>query len=243
MKDFITDRQENVLDSLVKNYIKLAHPISSKFLKEITDFNFSSATIRTEMSFLTKIGYLEQFHISAGRVPSDKGYKFFVENIKENIKKNKKTIPHKVVDFLKSFRRKKNPKFDDFDNLTKEISSFTKVFTSFSFPAKKIYFEGGWQFLSEEPESKNPEFWKEATHLVQEIDDLIDRINLKSKFPIVMIGKDLSFKNSENLSFIGAPLKFKDEDCFFYLMGPKRTSYDKNIELTDELINIFDYEQ
>jgi len=146
------------------------------------------------------------------------------------------------MDFLKGFRRKKNPKFDDFDNLTKEVSSFTRVFTSFTFPNKKIYFESGWQFLGEEPESENPEFWKEATLVVGEIDDLINRINQGSNHPIVMIGKDLSFKNSENLSFIGASLRFNDEDCFFYLIGPRRTSYDRNIGLAEGLINIFNYD-
>ncbi|MDP2820646.1 MAG: hypothetical protein Q8O39_00365 [bacterium] len=237
MEDFITERQKNILDSVIENYIELAHPISSKFLEEMADFGFSSATIRAEMFLLTQMGYLEQFHISAGRIPSDRGYRFFVGNIKEN----KKGIPQKIVDFLKEFKNKKNPDFDDFDNLTKEISFFSKVFTSFSFPDKKIYFENGWQFLKKEPESEQSDFWKEITCAAEEMEDLINKMKFPENSPTIMIGDDTPFGSGKNLSFIGAPIKFEDSRCFFYLLGPKRMDYEKNLGLAESIIKIFNY--
>ncbi len=75
----ISDRQKKLLRLIIEDYIKTARPISSKSLCEILDC--SSATIRNEMSFLEDIGLLEKTHISSGRVPSEKGYRYYVDNI------------------------------------------------------------------------------------------------------------------------------------------------------------------
>ena len=237
MEDFITERQKEILDLIIENYIELAHPISSKFLEEMTDFGFSSATIRAEMSLLTHKGYLEQFHISACRIPSDRGYRFFVGNIRER----RRGIPQKICDFLRKFKQKKTPNFDDFDNLTKEVSCFSKVFTSFSFPDQKIYFENGWQFLKKEPESEQPEFWKEITCAAEEMEDLINKIKFPESYPTVMIGDKTPFESGKNLSFIGAPIKMGNNRCFFYFLGPKRMNYERNLGLADSIIKIFNY--
>ena len=73
------ERQKRILKEIVEGYIKEAKPIGSKHL--CTKFNCSSATIRNEMAFLEKMGYLEKNHISSGRIPSEKGYKYYVENL------------------------------------------------------------------------------------------------------------------------------------------------------------------
>ena len=75
----ISQRQEELLKLIVEDYIKTAKPIGSKSLCSI--MNCSSATIRNEMSELEDIGLLEKTHISSGRVPSEKGYRYYVDNI------------------------------------------------------------------------------------------------------------------------------------------------------------------
>ncbi len=77
----ITERQEKILNSLIKEYIDLAEPISSDLLKKRGSLSVSPATIRNELQELTELGYIMQPHTSAGRVPTEKGYKFFVEII------------------------------------------------------------------------------------------------------------------------------------------------------------------
>lgn len=72
-------RQENLLKSIVENYIKTAKPIGSKSICKI--YKCSSATIRNEMAGLEKLGFIEKNHISSGRLPSEKGYKYYVEFI------------------------------------------------------------------------------------------------------------------------------------------------------------------
>lgn len=75
----ISQRQEELLKLIVEDYIKTAKPIGSKSLCKI--MNCSSATIRNEMSELEEMGLLEKTHISSGRVPSEKGYRYYVDNI------------------------------------------------------------------------------------------------------------------------------------------------------------------
>lgn len=75
----LSARQKELLKLIVENYIKTARPISSNSLCKI--LNCSSATIRNEMALLEEIGLIEKTHISSGRIPSEKGYRYYVDNI------------------------------------------------------------------------------------------------------------------------------------------------------------------
>jgi len=75
----LNNRQTELLKLIVEDYIKTARPVGSKALCDI--LNCSSATVRNEMALLEENGYLEKTHISSGRVPSEKGYRYYVDNI------------------------------------------------------------------------------------------------------------------------------------------------------------------
>lgn len=77
----LTERQKTLLILIVRDYIESAQPIGSKRLAEHYNISFSSATIRNEMAALTEMGYLRQPHTSAGRVPTEEGYRFFVSQM------------------------------------------------------------------------------------------------------------------------------------------------------------------
>ncbi len=77
----LTERKKKVLRSVVDLYIRTAEPVGSKAITQLPDMNYSSATIRNEMAELTTMGYLEQPHTSAGRVPSAVGYRLYVDEL------------------------------------------------------------------------------------------------------------------------------------------------------------------
>ena len=77
----LTERKKKVLRSIVDLYIRTAEPVGSKAIAEMPDMNYSSATIRNEMADLTAMGYLEQPHTSAGRIPSPAGYRLYVDEL------------------------------------------------------------------------------------------------------------------------------------------------------------------
>ena len=77
----LTERKKKVLKSVVDLYIRTAEPVGSKAITALPDMNYSSATIRNEMADLTALGYLEQPHTSAGRIPSAAGYRLYVDEL------------------------------------------------------------------------------------------------------------------------------------------------------------------
>lgn len=77
----LNERKEKILDAVIRNYLETGEPVGSRTISKYTDLNLSSATIRNEMSDLEELGYIVQPHTSAGRIPTDKGYRFYVDNI------------------------------------------------------------------------------------------------------------------------------------------------------------------
>ena len=75
----LTTRQERVLEVIIREYVKNVTPVGSKLICD--ELKCSSATIRNEMSALESMGYLEKTHISSGRVPSESGYRYYVDNL------------------------------------------------------------------------------------------------------------------------------------------------------------------
>jgi heat-inducible transcriptional repressor len=80
----ISERQEKLLDFLIKEYITTAEPVSSMALKKVAGLDVSSATVRNDLQALTKEGYIKQPHTSAGRVPTKKAYKHFADKIADS---------------------------------------------------------------------------------------------------------------------------------------------------------------
>ncbi|MBR6273732.1 MAG: heat-inducible transcription repressor HrcA [Lachnospiraceae bacterium] len=79
----LDERKTKILQAIIKNYLETGEPVGSRTISKDTDLNLSSATIRNEMSDLEEMGYIIQPHTSAGRIPSDKGYRFYVDTLME----------------------------------------------------------------------------------------------------------------------------------------------------------------
>ena len=75
----LDQRKQTILTAIIKNYLETGEPVGSRTISKYTDLNLSSATIRNEMADLEEMGYIMQPHTSAGRIPSDKGYRFYVD--------------------------------------------------------------------------------------------------------------------------------------------------------------------
>ena len=77
------ERKLKILQAIIQNYMETGEPVGSRTISKYTDLNLSSATIRNEMSDLEDMGYILQPHTSAGRIPSDKGYRLYVDTMLE----------------------------------------------------------------------------------------------------------------------------------------------------------------
>lgn len=81
MEPELNERKQKILDAIIRTYLETGEPVGSRTISKYTDLNLSSATIRNEMADLEEMGYIVQPHTSAGRIPSDKGYRLYVDEI------------------------------------------------------------------------------------------------------------------------------------------------------------------
>lgn len=100
----LDERKKKILQAVIRNYLETGEPVGSRTISKYTDLNLSSATIRNEMSDLEEMGYIIQPHTSAGRIPSDKGYRFYVDTMLEE--------KEREVDELKGLLVEKDEKMD-----------------------------------------------------------------------------------------------------------------------------------
>lgn len=112
----LTERQKTLLLLLIKDYIESAQPVGSKRLAEHYHLNFSTATIRNEMVALTELGYLRQPHTSAGRVPTEEGYRYFVSEMM-----NKAELPESVQHTISHQFHQSRPELDQWMTLAASI--------------------------------------------------------------------------------------------------------------------------
>ena len=75
----LSERKRKILQAIIRNYLETGEPVGSRTISKYTDLNLSSATIRNEMADLEEMGYILQPHTSAGRIPSDAGYRLYVD--------------------------------------------------------------------------------------------------------------------------------------------------------------------
>ena len=81
--EMLDERKTKILKAIIRNYLETGEPVGSRTISKDSDLNLSSATIRNEMADLEEMGYILQPHTSAGRIPSDKGYRFYVDHLIE----------------------------------------------------------------------------------------------------------------------------------------------------------------
>lgn len=108
----LTDRQLLILQVIVDDFIRSAQPVGSRSLSKKEDISFSSATIRNEMADLEELGYIEKTHTSSGRVPSEKGYRYYVDHLlspqalnKHDITTIKSLFAERIFEFEKIIQR------------------------------------------------------------------------------------------------------------------------------------------
>lgn len=87
----LDSRKATILDAIIQTYMETGEPVGSRTISKYTDLHLSSATIRNEMSDLEELGLIVQPHTSAGRIPTDKGYRFYVNRLQEKQKKKEET--------------------------------------------------------------------------------------------------------------------------------------------------------
>ena len=245
----MTSRQEALLASIIREYIGTAEPISSKFLEKMGFFDLSSATIRAEMNELEGRGYLAQLHTSGGRVPTDRAYRFFVDNLM-----NAEGL-EPALDCKRKIKRALYETSGDPREINKTVAQLLSELSNnliiAGMPEQADFFKVGLSSLFEFPEFR--EFGK-AIRLTSFFDEFVDMFDrLEREFwggPASPAGRPAEFAEDDGEDikiFIGRenPVRsIRDETVMLAkydlphnyrgsltLVGPTRMDYGKNIGL------------
>jgi heat-inducible transcriptional repressor len=124
----LDERKMKILQAVIRNYLETGEPVGSRTISKYTDLNLSSATIRNEMADLEEMGYIVQPHTSAGRIPSDKGYRLYVDTMMEQMDAAMQE-KSKEVEELKDLLVEKEEKMDQ---LLKQVAKTLAVNTNYA---------------------------------------------------------------------------------------------------------------
>lgn len=235
----MTQRQEQLLENIIGEYVHTAEPISSKFLEKTGIFELSSATIRNEMNDLENMGYLTQFHTSGGRVPTDKAYRFFVDNLlNQNRIEPEKSAKKKIQSCLQEVG---NDPREINRMIAKTLSELSDNLVITNILEDDDFYKIGLSSLFEMPEFHEFEKIFRLTSFFDEFEEIFGRIG-KGFFgdpndPApgdlkIFIGRENRMKNIKDETVIFAQYQLPHRYTgSLTLVGPTRMDYEKNIGL------------
>ncbi|MDP3770049.1 MAG: hypothetical protein Q8R40_03885 [bacterium] len=226
----LKDRQKTILDAIVREYIRTAKPIASKDILNDLDFEVSPATVRSEMFRLDEMGYLEQPHTSSGRVPTDRGYRFFVDNSvdDERLDRSEQNRIHELFayDTREEFARE----------CSKTISRITRAFTAIG-SDEDVFTDRGLSEILDEPEFQDISHVKEFGKLIDLLDEDLQPL-IADEEEKIFIGSENPMEEAKNYTIMITHWSHpKGFDGFLALVGPRRMDYKKNISLIRYLNN------
>lgn len=226
-------RRKSVLYAAINRYIKSALPVASDDIAE--EFELSSATIRNIFSELDQSGYLKHPYTSGGRVPTDRGYRYYVDFLIQQID----LLDEEKQRILKDCKKKINRLDEALENTSEVISEITHYagIVSFLEWQDKMFYKGIGRIL-DQPEFRDVDKIRLLVKLVEDKKRLLDIINRDFSGPVkVYIGSELGFPEMENCSLVVASYKMRNQPSGrLAVLGPMRMEY-KHIIPTLEYVS------
>lgn len=224
----MNDRKSAILSAIIKEHINTGQTVASKAVVDNYGFSLSPATIRNEMMDLEKEGYIHQPHTSAGRVPTEKGWKFYIENFLKDI-----DLPKKHKNFLKDVLKVSGLSYESMiKDVAKNLAELSKDAVFVGFSSDNFYYTGLTNLF------RQPEFHK--LDLVCQVSSVVDHLDevIKNMFNEVA-GSDETkiFVGSENPfgkecgSILSRYQYGQKESGVFGILGPMRMNYENNLAL------------
>ena len=227
----MNDRQLAILGAVIQEYVRTAEPVASKAVAEVMDV--SPATIRNDMAMLEEEGFLRQPHTSAGRVPTEEGYRLFLERFVKPREPGRVSAP---------LRKAITPGEDSQDRLR----AIAKSLVELSGDAALTSLDAGWNYytglskLLDKPEFADVQVLRAFSGAVDRMDEVMQGAFAKSDRDMnVWIGSENPF--GHDLATILVRYKLPGGGMgILGLVGPLRMDYKRNIELLEEAKTLLD---
>lgn len=238
-------RQSEVLSLIVKRYVETAEPVGSRFIAKQLDL--SSATIRNVMSDLEDAGYISHPHTSAGRIPTDKGYRYYIESLMR-VKAVNETLTKSVKNEYTHAVRSLEDVLQRTSHLISNLTNYVGValFSEYH----KLYLDGA-SHIVEQPEFKDFKKLYYILRCLEEKRDIMDLLagDFDTEKLTIHIGKDNRSSPLSECSIVTRGYKVKGKvSGRLGVIGPKRMVYEKVIptveylaDAVSELLEELDY--
>ncbi|MDH4330101.1 MAG: hypothetical protein OEV93_00940 [Candidatus Moranbacteria bacterium] len=233
----MNERQEKIIAAVIEEYTTSAVPVGSKVLFEKYGISASPATIRHDMSVLEEEGFLYQPHISAGRIPTDTGYRYFVESLMEDRELSKREQIALQEELLKL--KAKNSRLSR--TTAKLLSVASKNLAISGILDKQEFHDFGMRDLLSEPEFQGLDEVCRIAEALDYVDEMFEKISKEMEVgeTKIFIGKENPIDSISNCSMIVSPYELENgEKGVLALIGPKRMKYAKNKSLIEYIKKI-----
>lgn len=222
----ISERKKFLLETIVREYVKTAIPVSSGVLVEKYKLEISPATVRNEMMELEDDGYIHQPHTSAGRIPTEAAYELLLKEAKES--KKKRDLKETEIKLLEQlFRREEGA----FRQTAKTIAELSSGAVFWAFHKNDLYYTGLSNLFSQ-PEFKQVNAVCDVSGVIDRLEDIIDDIfEDLGDGEQVLIGSKNPFGNF--LSTVLVKYKNNNQSGIFGILGPLRMDYGRNLALVE----------
>jgi heat-inducible transcriptional repressor len=232
----LTQRQIKILKCVTEEFIDNAGPVGSENLERKYNLGISSATIRNEMSALTQLGYLKKSHLSAGRMPTSMGLKYYVRNLmtpKSLSVTEEIGVKEKVWDYRNEFDRL-------LKEATRELALRTRSMAISTTDHGSVYSYGASNLL-EEPEFFNIDVTKTVLSLIDNSNfwfDIVSRSGTNNPASTegvihLLIGEDLGMEHLEPCGFVYQTYESGPHRGIVGVVGPARCHYQSVIPVVD----------
>ncbi len=229
-------RRKDILAAAIELYLESAQPISSDILRKKSKMDLSSASVRNVFCELEEIGFLTHPHTSAGRVPTDEGYRYYV-----NVLMKKSRLSKEEIGFIDKIYELKINELDDL------LSETPRIMSDFTHYASLVYLDDddevqfqGMRYILEHPEFSDVRSAHMVLEVIEEKEALVDLIKQGfSDQTTVYIGKETHCPRMESCSVVVSHCSTgKKKDGRLALIGPKRMAYDKVIPLMEYIAEV-----
>jgi len=222
----LSDRRQRVLAALIEEYVARALPVGSRTIAEHYDLGVSSATVRNDLSALEEEGYISQPHTSAGRVPTDHGYRAFVDELVESGVLDE---DEKATETIESLKQSASELDDLLERTSKALSQFTDCLSVVTPPDLTHPRRLGILSLMRQPEFTYTEALLPVMQVLEDDTVLLHVLDSTASddSPQVRIGKENESEQLSGVSVVACRYGIGADGGIVAIIGPTRMNYTK----------------
>jgi heat-inducible transcriptional repressor len=222
----ISDRQRHLLTTIIREYIKRAQPVGSQVVTELYKLPVSPATVRNDMAALEENGYLIQPHTSAGRVPTERAWRFYLDQIGQD-EAMPTALSRELTELVQSASAQDVPSL--LKIIARKLAGWAQETVVVAFTPRDLYYTGLSE-LFQQPEFEQHDLVTSFSGIMDHLDSVMEDLYPNATENVqVLIGQENPF--SPDCGAVIVRTRVRGQDAVVTLLGPTRQAYHESVPL------------